>query len=44
MQVEDIEKMENMDLIDAYTTRNRTQKEKENEYIIPDYSGLRRSH
>lgn len=26
MQMEDIEKMENMDLIDAYTTRNRAQK------------------
>lgn len=26
MQVEDIEKMENMDLIDAYTTRRRIQK------------------
>lgn len=26
MQVEDIEKIENMDLIDAYTTRRRIQK------------------
>lgn len=26
MQMEDIEKMENMDLIDAYTTRRRIQK------------------
>ena len=26
MQVEDIEKMENMDLIDAYTTRKKVQK------------------
>ncbi len=26
MQMEDIEKMENMDLIDAYTTRKKVQK------------------